>query len=194
MKKFKTTTLALLVALGAFAQNKTWTTDHSHSSVNFSVDHMVISQVPGQFKDFTGTVTTTGTDFNNAQVEFTIQAASIFTDDDKRDEHLKSADFFDAAKFPQITFKSTSFKKVDDKNYTLTGNLTMHGVTKTVTFKVKYNGTVKDPWGKTRAGFKLSSQLNRKDFGLTWNKALETGGLVVGEEVELTGNIEVVQQ
>jgi|SRR6185437_12791955 len=194
MKKLNLTALAFFVAIGAFAQTKTWSIDKSHSSVNFSVEHMVISQVPGQFKDFSGTATSTGADFSNAQVDLTIQTASIFTDDEKRDGHLQSADFFDAAKFPQLTFKSTAFKKVDDKNYTLTGNLTMHGVTKPVTFSVKYNGTVKDPWGKTRAGFKLAAKLNRKDFGLTWNKTMDAGGVVVGDEVELTGNIEVVQQ
>ena len=190
MKRLKTTVLLFLMAFGAFAQSATWAVDHSHSSVSFAVEHLVISEVQGQFKDFTGTATTTGSDFNNAQVEFTIKTASVFTDDDKRDGHLQSADFFDAAKYPDITFKSTSFKKVDEKNYTLKGNFTMHGVTKPVEFKVKYNGTIKDPYGKTRAGFKLTGKLNRKDFGI----APSTASTMLGEEIELVGNIEAVQQ
>jgi len=190
MKKFKITTLAFLMAFGAFAQSKNWAVDHSHTSVNFSVEHLVISEVQGQFKDFSGSATTTGADFSNATINFTIKTASVFTDDEKRDAHLQNADFFDATKFPEITFKSTSFKKIDEKNYTLTGSLTLHGVTKTVDFKVKYNGTITDPYGKTRAGFKLTGKINRKDFGV----GSSMPATMIGEEIQLVSNVEAVQQ
>jgi len=185
--------LALISTTGLWAQTTEWKFDHAHSSIEFSIDHMVISEVTGKFTDFDGKVTTSSTDFEGAQIEFFIEAKSINTDNEDRDNHLRDADFFDVAQFPQIVFKSTSFNKIDDKNYRLSGSLTMHGVTKAVTFDVKYGGTVVDPWGNTKAGFKLTGELNRKDYGLTWSKALETGGLVVGDEVTLTARVQLLK-
>jgi len=193
MKKTLVILTALFFSTGIWAQTSEWTFDHAHSSIEFSIDHMVISEVTGKFTEFDGKVTSTSNDFENAQIEFFIEAKSINTDNEDRDNHLRDADFFDVAKFPQIVFKSTSFTKIDDKNYLLSGELTMHGVTKEVTFDVKYGGTVIDPWGNTKAGFKLTGELNRKDYGLTWSKALETGGLVVGEEVTLTARVQLAK-
>ncbi len=193
MKKTLVILTALFFSTGIWAQTSEWTFDHAHSSIEFSIDHMVISEVTGKFTEFDGKVTSSSNDFENAQIEFFIEAKSINTDNEDRDNHLRDADFFDVAKFPQIVFKSTSFAKIDDKNYLLSGELTMHGVTKAVTFDVKYGGTVIDPWGNTKAGFKLTGELNRKDYGLTWSKALETGGLVVGEEVTLTARVQLAE-
>ncbi len=184
----------LLYAGSVFAQTN-WTVDKSHASVGFSVEHLVVSETEGKFRKFDGTlVQANATDFADAKVNVTIDAASIDTDDEKRDGHLKSAEFFDVAKFPTITFVSTSFKKINDKNYKLTGNLTLHGVTKVVVLDVTYKGTAKDPWGNTHAGFKATGKINRKDFGLTWNAALESGGLVVGEEVTIAINLEFLKK
>lgn len=185
--------MALLLSMGLWAQTSNWNFDNSHSSVEFSIDHLVISEVTGKFTDYTGSVSTTNENFEEANIEFIIEVASINTDNSDRDDHLRGADFFDVAKYPQITFKSNSFKKVSGKKYQLSGDLTMHGVTKAVTFDVNYGGTVVDPWGNTKAGFKLTGELNRKDYGLTWSKALETGGLVVGDEVTLTVRVELAK-
>lgn len=193
MKKLGTIMMALLLSMGLWAQTSNWNFDNSHSSVEFSIDHLVISEVTGKFTDYTGSVSTTNENFEEANIEFIIEVASINTDNSDRDDHLRGADFFDVAKYPQITFKSNSFKKVSGKKYQLSGDLTMHGVTKAVTFDVNYGGTVVDPWGNTKAGFKLTGELNRKDYGLTWNKALETGGLVVGDEVTLTVRVELAK-
>jgi polyisoprenoid-binding protein YceI len=193
MKKLGTIMMALLLSMGLWAQTSNWNFDNSHSSVEFSIDHLVISEVTGKFTDYTGSVSTTNENFEEANIEFIIEVASINTDNSDRDDHLRGADFFDVAKYPQITFKSNSFKKVSGKKYQLSGDLTMHGVTKAVTFDVNYGGTVLDPWGNTKAGFKLTGELNRKDYGLTWSKALETGGLVVGDEVTLTVRVELAK-
>lgn len=193
MKKLGTIMMALLLSMGLWAQTSNWNFDNSHSSVEFSIDHLVISEVTGKFTDYTGSVSTTNENFEEANIEFIIEVASINTDNSDRDDHLRGADFFDVAKYPQITFKSNSFKKVSGKKYQLSGDLTMHGVTKAVTFDVNYGGTVVDPWGNTKAGFKLTGELNRKDYGLTWSKALETGGLVVGDEVTLTVRVELAK-
>ncbi len=187
---------ALLVSVAssvAFAQS-TWTIDGSHSDVSFSVSHLVVSEATGKFKKFDGSLNAKGDDFTDAEITFTIDAASINTEDEKRDGHLKSADFFDVAKYPTITFKSKSFKKVDGNKYKLVGDLTMHGVTKSVELDVVFKGTAKSPWGQTVGAFKLSGAINRLDFGLTWNKTLDNGGLLVGETVNITANIEVVKK
>lgn len=175
-----------------FAQSS-WNFDKSHSSIGFDVDHMVVSEVEGQFTKFEGTFSAAKEDFSDAQITFTIDVASINTENQKRDDHLRSADFFDVAKFPQMTFTGTSFTKKDAKNYVLSGKLTMHGVTKDVKLDVRYGGIIVDPWGNTRAGFKLNGQVNRTDFGLTWNSVMETGGLVVGEEVRIVGRFELIK-
>ncbi len=153
---------------------------------------MVVSEVEGSFKMFDGSVVTTSNDFQNALIDFTIDAKSINTDNEQRDTHIKSADFLDVQKYPTCTFKSTGFKQVDGKNYQLAGNFTMHGVTKPVVLTVRYNGTIKDPYGNTRAGFKVTGVINRKDYGVNFGATLDAGGAIVGDEVNLTANIECV--
>ncbi len=175
----------LFIAAGASAQASKWTVDASHSTVKFSVSHLMVSEVEGTFKKFDGTIEAPTADFNNAQINFTVDVASVNTDNEKRDEHLKSDDFFNAAKYPQMIFKSTSFKKVKGSNYVLEGNLTIRDVTKKIKFDVTYGGTVKDPWGNTKAGFKTSAKISRKAYGLKWNTLTEAGGAVVGDEVTM---------
>lgn len=186
--------MMLIASMGVFAQSATYGFDKAHTNVRFSVAHMVITEVDGNFSEFEGQVTTKGNDFSNADVSFTVDVASINTDDSKRDEHLRSADFFDVEKYPEMTFKSKSMKKVNDKEYKLTGDLTMHGVTKTVTLDAKYGGTVVDPWGNTKVGFKLKGEINRTDWGLKYNSVIESGGLLIGEEVEIVCNVELIKQ
>ena len=186
--------LFLLLALGLsqvalFGQTK-WNVDPVHSSVKFTVSHLVISEVEGEFKKFSGSVSSANPDFTGADVEFTVDVKSISTDNDMRDNHLKSPDFFDADKFPEMSFKSTSFKKVSGNNYELVGDLTIHGVTKSVKFNTTYGGTMNDGMGNTKAGFKATTVIDRFDYGLKWSKATETGGLVVGREVTINLRLE----
>jgi len=182
--------LLVFISASIFAQTK-WEIDKAHSKVGFSVTHLVISEVDGFFKDYSGSVTTDKNDFSSAKIDFTINTASIFTDDESRDKHLLSDDFFSAEKYPQITFKGKSMKKISDNKYKLIGDLTIRDVTKQVKLNVKYNGTIKDPWGNTKAGFKITGELNRFDYNLKWNAAIETGGLVVGKDVELVIDLEL---
>ncbi|UZR92683.1 YceI family protein [Chondrinema litorale] len=186
--------IALLFSglVGAYAQT-TWTSDPAHSSIEFNVTHMMISEVTGKFDGFEAVLKSDKVDFSDAKIEFTAQTSTINTGIDKRDEHLKSADFFDVEKYPTISFKSTSFKKKGGNKYELKGDLTMHGVTKPVTLEAKFNGTIKDPYGNTKSGFKVTGEINRTEFGLNWNSALETGGVVVSEEVEIDANIQVIK-
>jgi len=187
--------MCALIASGAiFAQTTKWGVDPGHSNIQFSISHMVISEVTGKFSTYEGTVLSDKPDFSDAKINFTIKVNSVDTDNEKRDQHLVSADFFDAEKYPEITFKGKSLKKVSDNKYKLTGSLTMHGVTKTIVLDVKYGGTVKDPWGNTKAGFKITGIIKRYDFGLKYNSTLEAGGLMIGEEVDLVCNIEVAKQ
>ena len=183
--------LTLLIVLSA-AQTK-WNFDGAHSNVGFSIDHMVISEVEGTFGTFTGTLESPSDDFKNAKITFEIDPASITTGNAKRDGHLKAKDFFNVEVFKTISFVSSSFTHVKGKKFKLVGEFTMHGVTKTVELDVKHNGTIKDPWGNTRAGFKVTGELNRADFGLTYGKVMEAGGLMVGHEVTLNINLEVTK-
>ena len=153
----------------------------------------MISEVEGAFKTFTGSMTASKPDFSDAQIEFSVDIASVNTDNEQRDKHLKSDDFFNAEKFPKMTFKSNSMKKISGNKYELTGDLTIRDVTKKVKFAVTYGGTVKDPWGNTKAGFKATATINRLDYGLKWNSMLETGGAVVGPEVTININAEFAQ-
>lgn len=171
----------------------TWQLDKSHSGVKFSVDHLVISETEGSFKIFDGSLTSPGEDFEGSQVSFSVDVNSINTDDEKRDQHLKSDDFFNAAQYPVMKFKSTSFTKVKDNAYVLEGDLTIRDITKKVRFAVIYGGTIQDPWGNTKAGFKASGKISRKDFGLKWNTVTEAGGAVVGDEVRMQVNVEFAQ-
>jgi polyisoprenoid-binding protein YceI len=169
------------------AQTGTWTVDKPHTNVKFSVAHLVISDVDGNFKSFDGTLESTKPDFSDAKITFTADVSSINTDNEMRDNHLKSDDFFNAAKFPQIKFVSTSFTPLGDNKYKLVGNLTIRDVTKTVTFDVKYGGTVV-AMGGTHAGFKATTTINRFDYNLKWDKTTEAGGLVAGKDIEITIN------
>jgi polyisoprenoid-binding protein YceI len=187
--------LVLLAAGTASAQTTTWNLDTPHSTVGFSIRHMMISNVHGTFNSFQGTIKVNGEDPASAAVDVSIDAGSIDTREPKRDAHLKSADFFDVAKFPTLTFKSRKVEKVAGGQLKLIGDLTIHGVTKEVTLDVDtLTPPVKDPWGMTRAAAHASATINRKDFGLVWNKALETGGVLVGDEVSISIDVEMVRQ
>jgi polyisoprenoid-binding protein YceI len=172
----------------------TWNIDPVHSHAEFKVKHLMISNVKGQFTRLKGALTLDENKVENSKVEATIEAASISTRDDQRDEHLKSADFFDVEKFPELTFKSTRITRVADGELAVAGDLTMHGVTRNVVFNVEGpTPATKDPWGNTRRGLSATTKINRKDFGLTWNATLETGGFMVGDEVTITLEVEFVK-
>ncbi len=172
------------------AQTK-WGVDKSHSNVGFSVTHLIISEVTGQFKSFSAEIETTNDDFTDAKINFSIDVASISTENEGRDKHLKSDDFFNAEKFPKITFVGKSFKKVEGKKYKLVGDFTMRDIPKQIALDVVFNGTVKDPWGNTKAGFKISGELNRMDYNVKWNNLIEAGGAVVSKEVAINVNLEL---
>jgi polyisoprenoid-binding protein YceI len=186
MKKLNTLFALLLVAGSSFAQTN-WSIDKVHSKVGFSVAHMGVSESEGKFNDFDGAVVSKADDFNGAEVTFTAKTASVDTDNERRDGHLKSADFFDAEKYPDIAFKGNLVK--EGGKYKLKGDFTMHGVTKKVEFDVTYGGTVETGRGK-KAGFKLNGKINRQDYGLVWSNKLPGGELAVGDEVEITAKIE----
>jgi len=172
----------------------TWDFDLSHSSVNFHVRHLMVSKVHGRFQKWGGSLVLDEQDITKSRVDVTIDAGSIDTKEDKRDAHLRSADFFDAEAFPQLTFKSTAVKKVSDEELEVTGDLTIRGQTKPITLKVESNGQIQDPWGGTRAGFSAKASISRKEFGLHWNALLETGGVVVGDKIEISLEIEAVKK
>ncbi|MCG3089870.1 YceI family protein [Sporosarcina cyprini] len=169
-----------------------WTVDNSHSSIGFSVKHMMVSKVKGVFEDYSATVTADDlTDLTTASITFDIQTASINTKSEDRDNHLRSADFFNVEEYPAISFQSTNIVKEDDDEYKVTGDLTIKDVTKPVTFEVEYNGKGTNPWGVEVYGFEAETKLNREEFGLTWNAALETGGVLVGKDIKITIDLEV---
>ena len=174
-------------------QETKWAIDPSHSKVSFKVKHLMISNVLGNFKEFEGQVSSDENDFSGAVINFSLNTASIDTEIADRDAHLKSADFFDAEKYPKITFSGTGLKDLGDDMYELTGDLTIKEVTKSVTLSVEFGGVMADPWGNLKAGFSLNGKINRKDFGLNWNAALEAGGVLVGEEVKISGDVELVK-
>lgn len=193
MKKLLILAAMVLIAISVQAQT-TWTVDNTHSTVKFAVSHLVITDVEGSFKVYSGTLQFPGTDLTNASVEFVVDVNSIDTGNEMRDNHLKTDDFFNAAQYPKMTFKSVSWKKIDEKNYELIGDLTIRNVTKRVPFKVTYNGIMKDPYGNTKAGFKATAVINRFDYGLKFNAVTEAGGAVVGKDVVITLNLQFVQQ
>lgn len=172
----------------------TWNIDLSHSAIHFSVRHMVVSKTRGRFGKFSGQLSFDPKNPTAASVQVTIEPASLDSADAQRDGHLRSADFFDVEKFPQATFKSTKVQALDGDKYQVTGDLTLRGVTRPVVLEASFEGTGKDPWGGERAGFSATASIDRREFGLEWNKALETGGLLVGEKVELTLEVEAVKQ
>ena len=172
----------------------TWNIDPVHSSAQFKVKHMMISNVKGEFTGITGSLKFDGEDVSRSSVEASIDATTINTRDPQRDAHLKSPDFFDAGKFPTLTFKSTGVSKKGDGELAVTGELTIHGRTRNVVFEVEGpSAPAKDPWGNTRVGLSATTRINRKDFGLTWNSALETGGVLVGDEVTITLDVQFVK-
>lgn len=174
------------------ANQTKWAIDTTHTEVQFKVKHLVISTVTGSFKLFNGSVESEGEDFDNAVVNFSIDANSIDTNQADRDGHLKSEDFFAAAQFPQITFAGVIQKK-SGGDYTLGGELNIRGIAKPVELNVEFGGVAKDPWGNIKAGFELTGKINRKDFGLSWNALTEAGGMVVGEDVKLHINVELAK-
>lgn len=194
--KNKVAVIALSTAMiftNVKAQTTSWNLDKTHSSVSFSVEHMTVSETYGQFNDFSTTLKSDKPDFSDVKGDLTIQVSSIDTKDAKRDGHLKSPDFFDAEKYPTIKFEIVQFKKIKDKEYKVVGNLTMHGVTRSVTLVGKFAGIVKDPYGMIRTGIKVSGEIDRYEFGLKYNAAMEAGGLVLGQKVTITCNIELTQ-
>jgi polyisoprenoid-binding protein YceI len=176
------------------AATTTWNLDPTHSVAEFKVKHMMISNVKGHFAKVSGTLTLDASSLANSKVEASIEASSLETRDAQRDAHLKSADFFDVEKFPTLAFKSTRVKSTGDGELAVEGELTIHGVTRKATFAVEGpTAAAKDPWGNTRIGVTATTKINRKDFGLTWNAALETGGILVGEEVTITLDAQFVK-
>jgi len=192
MKRLFILTLAVLISAAAFAADS-FVIDKNHSEAIFQVRHMV-SRVSGRFDDFGGTINVDRANPSVSSVEFTIKAPSIDTGVADRDKHLRSADFFDAEKYPEITFKSTAIKPSGRKDvYDVTGTFTMRGVTKTITLPVEFLGFIKDPRGNERAGFSTHTTLNRKDYGINWNRALDNGGALLSDDVDVTVNIEAAK-
>jgi len=174
---------------------KNWVLDPTHSEVHFKIKHLMITNVTGSFDIFNVTAQTENEDFTKAKVSFTADVNSISTNNEQRDGHLKSDDFFNAEKYPQIKFVATKTENVDnDGSYELYGDLTIRDVTKNVKLSVEFGGVVKDPYGNTKAGFTINGKINRKDFGLTWNAATETGGVIVSDEVKIACEIQLIEQ
>lgn len=171
-----------------------WALDPTHSEVTFKVKHMMISNVTGNFTKFNVNAETEADDFSKSKISFTADVNSINTNNEQRDGHLKSPDFFDTEKYPQLKFESSQLEKKSDDEYALHGNLTIRDVTKPVNLKVDFGGIAKDPYGNVKAGFTLEGKINRKDFGLTWNAATEAGGLLVGEDLKVHAEIQMVKQ
>ncbi|WP_053972169.1 YceI family protein [Mangrovimonas sp. ST2L15] len=172
--------------------NTTWAIDPTHSEIGFKVKHLMISNVKGFFTNYQASIE--GEDLTKSPVNVQIESSSISTNNTDRDNHLKSADFFDTENFPTITFKSQSFKKINDNTYKLSGILTIKDVSKEIELDVDYGGTNKDPWGNEKLALEVTGKINRKDFGLNWNAALETGGVLVGDEVKLHAEVQFVKQ
>jgi polyisoprenoid-binding protein YceI len=171
-----------------------WSIDPTHSEIGFKVKHMMFTNVSGKFQNFNATIETQEDEFENAKIQFSGDIDSITTGNSDRDSHLLSADFFDAEQYPKITFEATSFKKTGSSEFELIGNLSLHGVTKSIKLDTEFSGLMKDPRGNTKAGFALAGKINRKDWNLNWNSALETGGVLVGEEVRLNIELQFIKQ
>ncbi|WP_143304470.1 YceI family protein [Chitinophaga vietnamensis] len=172
----------------------TWKIDPSHSDVQFKIKHLMITTVTGQFGKFDATMQTNGEDFASANISFEADINSITTQNAQRDQHLLAADFFEADKYPKLTFVSKEVKKVDDENYKLIGDLTIRDNTRPVELAVEFGGEVVDPWGQTKAGFELSGKINRKDFGLTFHATTETGGILLSDDVRLLASVQMIKQ
>lgn len=172
----------------------TYKVDAAHSEVTFKVKHLMITNVTGHFAKFDATLTADKEDFTDAKITFEADVDSVTTNSEQRDGHLKSDDFFNAEKYPKMSFESTSITKKDDENYALEGNLTIRDVTKPVKLDVVYGGTMTDPWGQTKAGFEITGKINRKEYGLKWTAVTEAGGIVVSDDVRLNVQVQMVKQ
>lgn len=170
-----------------------WAIDPTHSEIGFKVKHMMFTNVSGKFDNYEGTIETEENDFSTAKISFSADINSIDTKNNDRDNHLKSGDFFDAEKYPKLTFEGKSFNKINENNYELIGNLNIKGTSKEVKLPVEFSGLMQDPWGNTKVGLNIEGKINRKDWGLNWNDALETGGVLVGEEVKLTIGLQLAK-
>ena len=171
-----------------------WVLDPAHSEILFKVKHMMITNVKGEFRKFNAEVESKGISFIGSTIKGTIDASSVFTNTDDRDNHLNSADFFDVNNYKELSFNGSELTKVEKDKYQLKGNLTIKGITKPVVFDVEFGGINKDPWGNEKAGFSLDGKINRKDWGLSWNAALETGGVLVSDEVRINAELQLVRQ
>ena len=176
------------------ATSTKWTVDPSHSEITFKVRHLMIANVKGEFQKFNASIEAVGTDFSKAKVHATLDSAGIFTNDEGRDKHLRSADFFDSENHPHLSFTGTSMELVEGNDYKLTGELTIKGITKPVTLDVEFGGKNTDPWGNEKMAFSLNGTIDRKEWGLNWNAALETGGVMVSNEVRIGGEVQFVKQ
>ena len=199
MKNKKILQVTLIIAIlfaahSVFAETKTWDIDTAHTKVQFSVTHMMISSTTGDFKVFEGKVVSKGSNFTDSEIEFSIDVSTIDTDNEKRDSHLKSEGFFDVDKYPSIKFKGKLISKTADNMYKMVGDFTIKDVTKKVEFDVIYGGSITDPRGDERAGFKISGGIDRFDYNLTWNKLLESGGVLVGKTVSIDCNVELIRK
>jgi polyisoprenoid-binding protein YceI len=171
-----------------------WILDSTHSELGFKIKHLMITNVSGSFKNFTAEVTSEGTNFSTAQINLSAEMASITTNNEQRDAHLLNSDFFDVEQYPEMNFQSTKIEKKDSDTFTLYGELTMKAVTKPVKLSLEYTGVTKDPWGGERAGFVVTGKINRNDWGVNFNGVLETGGVMLSEEVKINGEIQLVKQ
>jgi polyisoprenoid-binding protein YceI len=198
MKKYlKTIAVSLIIfsfSLLSHGQNIIWNLDKSHSTIGFSIDHLMISETTGKFDDYSVNVKSDKSDFTDAVFSFEAKVKSINTNDAKRDEHLSSADFFNSEKYPNISFVGKKFTKLKGNQYNVTGELTMHGITKAITLNAKFGGIVKDPWGGTRAGISITGELDRYEFDLKYNNVLEAGGLAIGQKVKLNISVELIKK
>ena len=171
-----------------------WVFDPTHSEISFKVKHLMITNVKGEFRKFSASLESADDKFTNAVAKASIDVSSIFTKNEDRDNHLKAPDFFDVEKYPTIEFESSSFEKFDSENGQLKGKLTMKGMSKDIVLDVEFGGMSKDPWGNQKTGFSISGKINRNDFGLTWNAALETGGVLLSEDIKIFAEIQFVKQ
>ncbi len=171
-----------------------WILDPTHSEVGFKIKHLMITNVSGSFKDFHVIAETENNDFSSASIQATIEMDSIFTNNEQRDAHLRNSDFFEVSKYPKLIFQSTRIEKIDDDTFQVYGDMTLKGITKPIKLNVEYSGVTKDPWGSERAGFSITGKLNRNDWGVNFNGVLETGGLMLGEEVKIHSEIQLVKE
>jgi polyisoprenoid-binding protein YceI len=175
-------------------EKSNWTIDPTHSEIGFKVKHMMFTNVSGKFNAFDASIENEDNNFETSKINFSASINSVDTNNPDRDTHLRSADFFDADNFPKLSFVSTNIKKINEGEYQISGNLTIKDVAKNITLETEYSGLMTDPWGNTKIGLSITGKINRKEFGLTWNTALEAGGVLVGEEIKLVSEIQLIKQ